>query len=545
MTQILSLDKYDYYCPHYFSFYKRICDWLSKYDDTHSEGGDNEQRIEEYDDFDFNYMLGHGFVSMEAVFGIKNEKNERKKTLLFWDLRRVFIGPFRNRIFDYIIDFSGFYTGLCFIVDEETRGTSHELYEHLVSVNKHRENDIVICYINSTCIYMGSRRTLDTVQSLAQGVTLEDQIDNDINYYLFRYWDNLCNGINCNDPDQYIKADLSDLWRKVQGEAYWLAVYRVALLLKHEVELKNPFDPSEIHINPFKGFTIQALEKYTILPFNKSEPFDAFVCRSPYGAILAAGLSVLFKKPIVFLHSFDDEENMKYIQQYKKTVFIYDYINTFDEYRKACKTIDVCSSQYACGIGLNCNFNENVSFWVDEWNDTHKDIEFLSLYKQVKGEREMFDINPHFKIGITFSGRYRKEYVEPFANALLKLGYDKKDIFYDAWHEALINGVSGDVILQDIYSNRCDCIVVLLSPDYKGKVWTGHVEWPAVRGLINSGQGGKICLLSVDSVNIKEIPGLFIGEAIPKAIDTLSSKEIARFIDEKYQIIRNKTSNKE
>lgn len=154
-----------------------------------------------------------------------------------------------------------------------------------------------------------------------------------------------------------------------------------------------------------------------------------------------------------------------------------------------------------------------------------------------KGEKGMKICVPHFKIGITFSGKYRKQFVEPLCDELLKLGYNKDDIFYDSWHDVLINGVHGDSILRQIYFKNCDCVVVLLSPDYKEKNWTGHIEWSAVKELINTGYDNKICLLRVDSADIGKIDGLYQNQTIAKTIDDMSASEIATFVHEKYKML--------
>lgn len=161
----------------------------------------------------------------------------------------------------------------------------------------------------------------------------------------------------------------------------------------------------------------------------------------------------------------------------------------------------------------------------------------VSQQQSIKGDRGMRIRVPHFKIGITFSGKYRKQFVEPFCDELLKLGYNKDDIFYDAWHDVLINGIHGDSILRQIYFKNCDCVVVLLSPDYKEKNWTGHIEWSAVKELINTGNDDKICLLRVDSADIGSIDGLYKNQTIAKAIDDMSAPEIAAFIHQKYNML--------
>ncbi len=155
----------------------------------------------------------------------------------------------------------------------------------------------------------------------------------------------------------------------------------------------------------------------------------------------------------------------------------------------------------------------------------------------IKGEKGMKICVPHFKIGITFSGKYRKQFVEPLCDELLKLGYNKDDIFYDSWHEVLINGVHGDSILRQIYFKNCDCVVVLLSPDYKEKNWTGHIEWSAVKELINTGEDDKICLLRVDVADIGNIDGLYKNQTIAKSIDDMSAAEVAAFVHQKYKLL--------
>lgn len=153
-----------------------------------------------------------------------------------------------------------------------------------------------------------------------------------------------------------------------------------------------------------------------------------------------------------------------------------------------------------------------------------------------KEERGIKMGKKHFKIGVTFSGKYRNEYIEPMCEQLLKLGYSKDDIFYDYWHEELINGPEGDIKLSDIYLNRCECIVVLISPDYSEKNWTGNIEWPAVLELINEGRGDQICLLKVGNASIR---GLQKYRAITKSIDKMSPLDVAEFVDKKYKECQN------
>ena len=122
------------------------------------------------------------------------------------------------------------------------------------------------------------------------------------------------------------------------------------------------------------------------------------------------------------------------------------------------------------------------------------------LLLQTLCKNEMNYEDKKFRIGVTFSGKYRENYIEPLCRSLLKLGYTKDEIFYDFWHEAWINGPHGDSKLRKVYNQNCECVVVLLSPDYREKNWTGHIEWPAVKEMINTGLDEKIPLLGFSQV---------------------------------------------
>lgn len=134
-----------------------------------------------------------------------------------------------------------------------------------------------------------------------------------------------------------------------------------------------------------------------------------------------------------------------------------------------------------------------------------------------------------FSIGVTFTGTHRKR-VEAISEALLRIGFKKEDIFYDNWHDSLINGLNADLTLQEIYRKKCACIVVFLSTDYNKKAWTGGVEWRAIRNIIINAKGKGICLLNVDGVDINKIDGLSSYTDIAKKIENLSDDQVAQFI---------------
>ena len=137
---------------------------------------------------------------------------------------------------------------------------------------------------------------------------------------------------------------------------------------------------------------------------------------------------------------------------------------------------------------------------------------------------------PEYKIAFTFTGEYRESIVRPVCEELLKLGYSKDEIFFDEWYPALFTGVNADSIFRKIYHDMSKSIVVLLSPNYGEKLWTGNLEWPTVRALINEGTEHKICLLSVDNVDINTIEGLFSTRDVARRVDGSSASLIAEFI---------------
>ena len=139
-----------------------------------------------------------------------------------------------------------------------------------------------------------------------------------------------------------------------------------------------------------------------------------------------------------------------------------------------------------------------------------------------------------FKIGVTFTGTHRAR-VLSIVNELSKHTFTKDNIFYDEWHDYLINGVDAYLELKDIYENKCDYIVVFLSKDYNIKKWTRGVEWRSMSKIINNIEGERICLLNVDDVDIDKIDGLSSVTDIAKKIDNISDSEVAEFIKKWYE----------
>lgn len=109
----------------------------------------------------------------------------------------------------------------------------------------------------------------------------------------------------------------------------------------------------------------------------------------------------------------------------------------------------------------------------------------------------------HFRVALSFPGE-RRHFVEDVAS-LLKAELGHQSIFYDKDFEAELARPNLDVVLQKIYLDGSDLVVVFLCDDYAIKEWCG-LEWRAVRDIIKRRRDEKIMLLRFDKA---EIPGLF------------------------------------
>jgi hypothetical protein len=108
-----------------------------------------------------------------------------------------------------------------------------------------------------------------------------------------------------------------------------------------------------------------------------------------------------------------------------------------------------------------------------------------------------------FRVALSFPGE-RRQYVEEVAHVLAKaLGKDA--VFYDSYYQPELARPTLDILLQRIYRENSDLIVIFLCEDYARKQWCG-LEWRAVRDLIKHADVNRIMVLRFDDA---QIPGLF------------------------------------
>ncbi len=110
-----------------------------------------------------------------------------------------------------------------------------------------------------------------------------------------------------------------------------------------------------------------------------------------------------------------------------------------------------------------------------------------------------------FRVSLSFPGEHRT-FVEGVAASLVKtLG--KYAVFYDRYYEAELARPNLDLLLQQIYHDQSQLLVVFLCQDYERKEWCG-LEWRAIRDLIKQRKDERIMLLRFDSTPVAGLFGI-------------------------------------
>ncbi|KNH48024.1 disease resistance protein [Pseudomonas lini] len=135
----------------------------------------------------------------------------------------------------------------------------------------------------------------------------------------------------------------------------------------------------------------------------------------------------------------------------------------------------------------------------------------------------------NFKVALSFPGEYRG-YVSNVVGVLKEcLGNDQ--VFYDYDYQSQLAIPNLDAMLQNIYRNNSDLVVVFLCKEYSEKEWCG-LEWRAVRDIIKSKESERVMFVRFDD---SKIDGVF---SIDGYIDAkqFSEAQVAGFILERVQL---------
>jgi hypothetical protein len=134
-----------------------------------------------------------------------------------------------------------------------------------------------------------------------------------------------------------------------------------------------------------------------------------------------------------------------------------------------------------------------------------------------------------FKAAFSFPGELRDRVYE--IASLVKDELPAGAVFYDDDFTAQLARPNLDSLLQTVYLNNSDLVVVFLSADYEKKMWCG-IEWRAVRGIINNKSDHSLMFIRSDE---SEIPGVFAHDGYID-LNRFSDKQVAAFVVERIRL---------
>lgn len=155
-------------------------------------------------------------------------------------------------------------------------------------------------------------------------------------------------------------------------------------------------------------------------------------------------------------------------------------------------------------------------------------LESPKIEKVDKSMSRVAEIN--FKVALSFPGE-KREYVSNVVDSLkASLGNDQ--VFYDFDYQSQLARPDLDTMLQNIYRNNSDLVVVFLCSEYAQKEWCG-LEWRAVRDIIKSKENERVMFIRFDDAQIE---GVF---SIDGYIDAnhFSETEVSNFILERVELV--------
>ncbi len=105
-----------------------------------------------------------------------------------------------------------------------------------------------------------------------------------------------------------------------------------------------------------------------------------------------------------------------------------------------------------------------------------------------------------FKVALSFPGE-KRDYISEVA-AELKRRLPRGTVFYDRDFTSQLARPNLDTLLQKIYLNNSDLVVVFLSSDYEMKQWCG-LEWRAIRDIIKNKSDHSIMFMRFDNASVQ------------------------------------------
>jgi hypothetical protein len=104
-----------------------------------------------------------------------------------------------------------------------------------------------------------------------------------------------------------------------------------------------------------------------------------------------------------------------------------------------------------------------------------------------------------FKVALSFPGE-KRDFVKSVADELKKM-LPKGTVFYDNDFTAQLAKPNLDTLLQRIYLQNSDLVVVFLCADYQRKKWCG-IEWRAIREIVNNRDDNSLMFMRFDNADV-------------------------------------------
>jgi hypothetical protein len=155
------------------------------------------------------------------------------------------------------------------------------------------------------------------------------------------------------------------------------------------------------------------------------------------------------------------------------------------------------------------------------------------LYSERSIEKVDRSVRPlsalRFKVAMSFPGE-RRPYVSAAVTAL-RPHLPPDSIFYDYDYQAQLAKPNLDVLLQDVYRNKADLVVIFLCEKYAEKQWCG-LEWRAIRDLIKHKKDDQIMFVRFDDAPVEGV--LSVDGYIDAKIH--APEKVAEFILQRIQM---------
>lgn len=158
-------------------------------------------------------------------------------------------------------------------------------------------------------------------------------------------------------------------------------------------------------------------------------------------------------------------------------------------------------------------------------------LESLKPEKVDKSYMNVKDIK--FKVALSFPGGKRL-YVAKVTEQI-KAELAQNSVFYDFDYQSQLAVPNLDTLLQKIYRDNSDLIVVFICEEYAEKDWCG-LEWRAVKDIIKSREDEKIMFVRFDDASID---GVFSTDGYIDG-NRFSPEEVGEFILERVKLNEQK-----